>query len=266
MVSTICGRNIHKTPEEAVLILLQKYHRDLFDTLVNAYRFTIGVDNIQVYTREDIARSTLSVIPFKVIEEATKSITPDITSLPSDVKSEVAKFRGIYRESIVKDIIGQNFKTLVDNTHYSKHLVTTNNTPYVLGGRIDLYLVDDNNNRIGIVEIKSRTRYFKEPPIYDIDQLACYCYIMDRDNSNINKYYLVEEMEGKVYYKEFTYEFLIDRWNSELRPYLEYWVDRMYSIQWNPLQPDLIDMVNRYAIVLYNVNNGICSSDSTASC
>jgi hypothetical protein len=193
--------------------------------------------------KDDVVHNTLMT---------TSTLSDNIEITSKDIEREIAMYRGKVYERNIINRLGATYNVLIDNKHYFKDLETCiGKNKYRLGGRIDAFQLDDNGDRIGIFEIKCRTHYFKYVPEYDIDQLACYCFIMDRDGSKIRNYYIVEEMDDELYITPYKYKDLIRRYN-QLQPVLELWIDRMCSINDNPFQPDLINIIDKYGIP-YNV-------------
>jgi hypothetical protein len=152
-----------------------------------------------------------------------------LNKLPKDISSKILMERGAKREEIIRNMLSKKYRVEYDNSMMYKSF-EVNGISYKIGGRVDLFLLNDYGNRIGVFEIKSRRSLKKEIPSYDIDQIAGY-----RVVSGLFKFALVEEYNLKLRESWFTINTLDNLW-IEMKPKLDSWVLKMKYYENNPME------------------------------
>jgi hypothetical protein len=230
-ISALCGRNPYCSTYQATREVLERYNKSLFDKLTKEY--------YKLYHEEyksDLVDKNIRYQQFKsanpnFVEKVsnTDDIGDMLNKLPKDISSKILMERGAKREEIIRNMLSKKYRVEYDNSMMYKSF-EVNGISYKIGGRVDLFLLNDYGNRIGVFEIKSRRSLKKEIPSYDIDQIAGY-----RVVSGLFKFALVEEYNLKLRESWFTINTLDNLW-IEMKPKLDSWVLKMKYYENNPME------------------------------
>lgn len=181
----------------------------------------------------------------EIIVKKSQTI-PNVNDIEKDLVRRVQMERGNVKEKQAIDIAIQKYKIniIVDNRHLSTKTSTPNKNLYTIGGRVDGFFTDQNDNIIGIVEIKTRKNGFngrENMPLYDLDQLATYYYLLPY----FDKYAICEYYNGDVDLTYYTKDFLSNRWEG-LKNILDNVIDYVYDIYNYPYRDEVYDMIKNY--------------------
>lgn len=178
------------------------------------------------------------------LDSKVSSLNVEIPDIKDKLVHQLYMDRGCRQESSALKLISSKYglKLKVDTTHLSMDL-KRDKIHYRIGGRVDSYILNDRGQRIGVIEVKTRTRgaYGKvRMPIYDLDQLAVYYGL-----TGLSEYYICEYFNGDVLLVQYNTDELRERWML-LRGLLDNVVHEINGYDINPYGDDIISMIDKY--------------------
>lgn len=127
-----------------------------------------------------------------------------------------------------------------DSKHIATYFQTEKGNTYKLGGRVDAYLPD------GVLEIKTRVNQLfgrKNMPSYDIDQLAAYAVLTDRQQFGICEFY-----NGTIEITYYPKEELLNRFNT-MKSQLDSIIDWLFSVDKNPFDQRIFEILQNNSVM-----------------
>ena len=201
-VGTITGKSNFFNGESEILDkLLSKHFPEKFEMYTREYKQRIIIESSresQDVISQAIDTETNTSDELNTLYESVKDTIMTITELSKGDKTEVCAYvrkllntrHGDKFEPVTADKLG-NLKP--DEKFYRHKIMTINGTDYILCGRIDGFMTEEDGSRT-LYEIKNRTRcFFNEVRGYEFVQVNCYL-----NMTNTKKAKLVEMFNNEM--------------------------------------------------------------------
>lgn len=227
--SAFLGRHRYKSRSDTIKELYEKYESRTFEELNAPIPDIVEslVDRRKL-TQEEIQMIS-DLEPTKILKDGIEHVVQPVHQL--------AIARGVVHEKVVLDDFND---WLIDSgspyraiPHMECYYLTVEGI--LLMGIFDGLLVDEDQNVVGVVEIKNRLRgFFGESKLmdymYDIDQLMCYHKLLG-GQSKIHM--LVQCHNGSLKVTEYDKEFMDQRWDEcldELHDAIDDYIEYRHSV------------------------------------
>ena len=142
--------------------------------------------NIQTIVNQKVADGYKNKeATFDIIKNICRDIPKESLKqikIVSDATSEVIKQRGIVLEETSTNVLETKTGVAIRNRNSKCYVYYLPNTSALIAGRVDGLQGDDT-----VVETKTRRRFWKSPPEYDIIQLRCYMKLTNRRMGILNE-------------------------------------------------------------------------------
>ena len=139
----------------------------------------IAADAVAAAPSVDQTLATVEAACQKVIDRSPSMSPAMAAQLLADARGEVAKKRGLNNEDKILNTYEAERKVVL--TERNTRMLRMEKETFTLVGRTDGFVATQNR----VVDSKNRTRYWTNPPVYDIIQLRVYMHLLDATDSEL---------------------------------------------------------------------------------
>lgn len=226
LMSSFLGRHKYRSQDEAIKEIYERYVAKTYECI----DVTLPDELVPLVTQR-----CLSETDYKVTDKLEPlSAKKGDVEIKVNATQQLAIARGIALENTaleeLNEMLAVQGSGMTVRPHSSVHVKEVDGVTIV--GQVDGLIYDDDDNLVGVVEIKNRLRgFFNEAKLesykYDIDQLMCYhqLFLKSRPATHM----LVQCYNGKLQVTTYDGQYMETRWNNVL-PQLTRAISRYHQL------------------------------------